>query len=289
MWGDRIKSNLLSGVASATLISVLGTGGTAHAQGVNWAGFYAGVYGGGAWSHSNSVTNASCPPLGWTGVFTGGYFCDLPTSPGTAINGAAVAAAGTGSFNSNNFVGGLQAGYNRQAGHIVYGVEADFGSFSVRGSRQGSGTYPAGTIFTGVLGHNFTVGTSLSTDWLFTARGRLGWAVDNWLLFATGGFALTNVETTVSFSDNNASGGVAGATAYGSNSSNRVGWTIGAGAEYALNNNWSLKAEYLYIDFGSLDASATVRHANFAGYTNLLNTTTDLKTQIARVGINYKF
>lgn len=209
----------------------------------------------------------------------------MPTNPSTVANATAVSAAGSGSFNSSNFVGGVEAGYNWQADNIVYGVEADFGSFNVRGSRQGNGVYPVGPIIIPVLGQSFTVNSSLSTDWLFTARGRLGWAVSNWLLFATGGLAVTNVQTTVNFSDNV---GI-GATGTGSNSSTKLGWTIGAGAEYALNKNWSIKAGYLYIAFGSVTALATVSHPSFVGYTNLLNTSTDLKTHIARVGINYKF
>jgi len=291
MWGPGIKLNLMSSVAGVALVSALGAGGTAHAQGVNWAGFYAGVYGGGAWSRSKATSSVTCPPMDLSKIPTpGGYFCDLPTHPVTSANAAAVSAAGTGSLRSSNFVGGLQTGYNWQADKIVFGVEVDFGAFGLRASRQASGVYPVAT-FAGVGGKSFTVGSSISTDWLFTARGRLGWTTSHWLLFVTGGLALTNMETAISFSDTNALGGFAGATGAGSSSSDKLGWTIGAGAEYAVNKNWSVKAEYLYVDFGSITASAQVTHglSAFAGYSNLLSTSTDLKSHVARVGINYKF
>jgi outer membrane immunogenic protein len=283
-----MKSKLLSSVAGTALASALGASAPAYAATPapmqDWTGFYAGLYAGGAWSRANATTAVlTCPAI--VGV-TGGYFC-TSTFPNRAPNAAAVAAAGTGSLSGSSFVGGLQAGYNWQAGQVVYGVEADFGSFHLRASRQGSSTYPAGPM----AGAGITYGSSIATDWLFTARGRLGWSVSDWLLFVTGGLAVANIKTTVSFNDAYAVGAVPGATGSGSGSSTKVGWTVGGGAEYALNKHWSVKAEYLYVSFGSVSALATVRHtgAGFAGYSNLLRTSTDLSAHIARVGVNYRF
>ncbi len=291
MRGRRSKSKLLCGVAAGALASALGTPGMAQAQPYDWTGFYVGAYAGGAWGHSNAVTGATCPALGWTGTFTGGYFCSVSTPPASSANAAAVSAAGTGPASSSAFVGGGQAGYNWQANNIVYGIEADIGSFSLKASRQGGGVYPTNSMFVFLTGKNFTVGSSISTDWLFTARGRLGWTVDNWLLFATGGLAVTNLQSTLNFSDNNAAGFpiVPGASGFGSNAQTKVGLALGAGAQYALNKNWSLKAEYLYVSFNSIDTTALVTHQGFHGYTNMLDTTQDLKAHMARVGVNYRF
>ncbi len=294
MRGLHSKSRLLCGVALGALASALGFGGagSAQAQPYDWTGFYVGGYVGGAWGHSNASTSTTCPPLGWTGVFTGGYYCSLPSTPATAANAAAVAAAGTGSANSSTFVGGVQAGYNWQSGSVVYGVETDFGSFSLSNSRQGGGVYVANSFLIPppvMAGKSFTVGTSLSTDWLFTARGRLGWAVSDWLVYVTGGLAVTDMKASLSFSDTVASGGFSGAAGFGSSSSTKLGYTVGAGGQYALNQRWSLKAEYLFVDFGSINTSALVAHPAFVGYSNLLSTSEDLKAHVVRVGVNYKF
>ncbi len=291
MRGRRSKSKLLCGVAAGALASALGAPGAALAQPYDWTGFYVGAYAGGAWGHSNAVTGTTCPALGWLGgpgSMTGGYFCSVST-PASSANAAAVSGAGTGPASSSAFVGGGQAGYNWQANNIVYGVEADIGSFSLKASRQGAGVYPTNTMFVTLAGKSFTIGSSISTDWLFTARGRLGWTVDNWLLFVTGGLAVTNLQTSLNFSDTNAIGPVPGASAFGSNAHSTVGLALGAGAQYALSKNWSLKAEYLYVSFNAIDTTALVTHQGLHGYTNLLDTTQDLKAHMARVGVNYRF
>ncbi len=117
-------------------------------------------------------------------------------------------------------------------------------------------------------------------------RGRLGWLYrPNLLFYATGGAAFTRLEVKLSYSDGN------GVTGAGSASAIKTGWTIGGGAEWALNNHWSVKAEYLYLDFGSVTAHATVGvPAGIKGAeSSTISTTGDLTAQIARVGINYKF
>ena len=64
---------------------------------------------------------------------------------------------------------------------------------------------------------------------------------------------------------------------------------IGAGGELALNRNWSVKAEYLHVDLGSISTTAKITHGGFVGYTNTLTTKADITANIARVGVNYKF
>jgi outer membrane immunogenic protein len=85
----------------------------------------------------------------------------------------------------------LQADYNFQVNNFVYGVEADFGALNLEASRQGSGVWPVG--FPPAA---FTTGSSVSTDWLFTTRARLGWATSNVLIYATAGLALTDLRVS---------------------------------------------------------------------------------------------
>jgi outer membrane immunogenic protein len=75
----------------------------------------------------------------------------------------------------------------------------------------------------------------------------------------------------------------------GSASSTRLGWTVGAGFDYSLARNWTVKAEYLYISLGSLSyASCTVPCSPFFG---VLTTTTGVsfREHVVRVGLNYRF
>jgi outer membrane immunogenic protein len=241
-----------------------------------WTGFYVGANVGGAWGHSDATTSVPCdavnsPP---------GYLCDTTS---ITTNAAAVAASGTGPLSASGVTGGIQAGYNRQYNNLVVGVEADFGAFSLSGSRAVSALYPA--TFNVVAGQTYTVGSSFSTDWLFTFRGRIGWATPEWLLYATGGLAVTNLHVANTFSDNN------GAVGGGSASSDKLGWTVGAGVERKLGQRWSVKAEYLYLNFGSVTANGVITNTNpvFTGYAQGINTASDLTAHVARVGVNYQF
>jgi outer membrane immunogenic protein len=247
---------------------------------VNWTGMYVGFYAGGVWGRGNSTANTDCRVENVAGT-TGGSYCDT-SKPETLANADAVLNAGSGSVSSAKFTGGIQAGRNWQDGNVVYGIEADFGSFNVQGSRSGSGVYAAGFGGGVTAGDAFTVSNSFNTDWLFTARGRFGWAASNWLLFATGGLAMSRVTVTNSYSDVSTS-----ATA--SESKVKVGWTLGAGAEVALTRNWSLKGEYLYVNLGSVSVLSNVFNPGSPGYAAALGVATELTAHIARLGANFRF
>src|SRR5262249_6017412 len=141
---------------------------------------------------------------------------------------------------SNIFTAGLQAGFNHQTGAWVFGLEADANYFRTR-ARFSS------TILNAFSGNSYTFTSSLDTDWLVTVRPRIGYAFDRLLVYATGGLAVSNqrfsqniVQLNTDFTD------------FGSVSKTTVGWTAGAGVEYALGTGVSLKAEYLYVDLGSV-------------------------------------
>ena len=104
--------------------------------------------------------------------------------------------------------------------------------------------------------------------WLATLRGRVGYAIDRWLPYITGGAAYGNVKASTS----------APIGAFTSASHNQLGWTAGVGLEYAFLGNWTAKIEYLYVDLGSFDAgpAPTVNNVSF-------------KENILRAGLNYKF
>jgi outer membrane immunogenic protein len=233
----------------------------------SWTGFYIGGNAGFASHHSDRVTNLTvCGPC----AFNGGF---------DARDLAAIAANGSPRTTSSGFTGGVQAGYNQQYGNAVFGVEVDFGSFRSRPARLVTApftfTAPAGT---------YTIGTSSSADWLFTARGRLGWAVlPNTMLFATGGVAVADLGVANSYIDTFGPPG----TGSSSNKSTKAGWTAGAGVETAINRNWSFKAEYLYMDFGSVTTTMNVTAPGFTP--SPVTTRDDVTAHVVRLGLNYRF
>jgi outer membrane immunogenic protein len=233
---------------------------------LSWTGFYVGGNVGAAWVDPRlNTTLTTCGLCVFNPVFDPR---DL----------AAINAAGSPNLNSTNFTGGVQVGYNYQIGSVVFGIEGDFESFHSNKSQTIVGPFLGGP------GNFFTVSTSSSTDWLATVRGRIGFlALPNLLLYGTGGLAITDIEVSNSYVD------TFNPIATGSSSNNvtRAGWTVGGGAEYALDRNWSVKAEYLYLDFGTVSTTMTVTRA---GTTPSPVTTSDRFTaQIGRAGVNYKF
>jgi outer membrane immunogenic protein len=76
----------------------------------------------------------------------------------------------------------------------------------------------------------------------------------------------------------------------GSGSSNRVGGVVGGGVEWAIADNWTIKAEYLYMWFNSFSyASPLVASASPAAPGYAWNTAITPREQILRVGLNYRF
>lgn len=232
----------------------------------NWTGFYVGGNVGGQWGSADPTTSTVFSPAG--------YFA---TSSVPAIN-----AVGAQRVNSSSVTGGFTAGYNWQVNHAVLGLEGDINYFGFKGSATGSALYPC------CAPTGFTVSSQVSADWLATIRGRLGFlAAPTWLLYATGGAAIAEVKGNFNFTDT-----FAAATESAAIRDTRVGWTVGAGTEFAFGGGWSLKAEYLYVDLGRANATSTnlaafVPAIAFPG--NVYTHSVDLKSNIVRVGVNYKF
>jgi outer membrane immunogenic protein len=233
----------------------------------NWTGFYVGGNVGGQWGSSDLNTSTIWTPAGYFG-----------TSSVPAIN-----AVGAQGVNSSSVTGGFTAGYNWQVNHAVLGLEGDINYFGFKGNATGTALYPCCAPDT------FTVNSSVSADWLATIRGRIGFlAAPTWLIYGTGGAAIAEVKGNFNFTDTFIGGAAESATIRDT----RVGWTAGVGTEYAFGGGWSLKAEYLYVDLGRATATST-NLVTFAGTTpspsNVYTHSVDLKSNIVRVGVNYKF
>jgi outer membrane immunogenic protein len=236
----------------------------------SWTGFYIGGNAGYAWGHFDPTSSFACP----TG--SGAISCAYSFPANLAV----VSAAATGAFSPNAFTGGIQAGFNWQVGAAVFGIESDFNAFHLSSSLSAGGAFPLAST-------NFAVNASAHTDWLYTLRGRLGWAViPTALVYATGGLAVTKVNVSNTFTDNF----VPVTVGASSSSTTRAGWTLGGGAELGLNHNWTVKAEYLYVDFGSaVGTTLTTNTIPAVLGPDLLTTSTRLHANIVRFGLNYKF
>jgi outer membrane immunogenic protein len=265
----------VAGAADLSPASPVYTKAPMAAPAPTWSGFYAGVNVGGAWGHSDSATTTVFDPSG--------YFApdSIP----------AVNAAGAQSIGTSGVTGGVQAGYNRQFGAFVAGIEADIGAMSLKGSASSSGVYPC------CAPAGFTVNANVSADWLATFRGRLGVANDGWLFYVTGGAAVSQVKAAWSFGDNCADVFICGgglpipnASEAASVSTLKLGWVVGAGVEAKFAQRWSWKAEYLHVDLGSVSAAGVETPPNpFVGGSNPFSHNATLTVDIGRVGLNYQF
>ena len=198
--------------------------------------------------------------------------------PGTYLaagDAATVGGSGSGGANADGILAGGQAGCNFQSGTLVYGLEGDFDYFH---------TNPQFNNNTNTLanGNAFAIAQSLTTNFLATVRPRIGIAADRNLAYITGGAAFTSVSYTTSYVDANTPPGTGTASA----SRALVGWTAGAGWEYAWADHWTVRAEYLLASFPTTNALGTIAGA---GGTNTLHGSTDLVIQIVRAGVNFKF
>lgn len=220
----------------------------------NWTGCYAGVQGGPMWGRSRQTyggTRAGVPdpflPVGF----------DV-----------------TDNYKVYGVVGGGEAGCNYQIGKWVVGAEID-GSWA--GGASGSAGPTAGAI---AAGANPARNFSTEQHWLATARGRLGYTVDNWLLFVTGGVA------GAGFDVNNDACAVAANACRVATGVDRLGWIVGGGAEYAFGGGWSAKGELLYADFGTFHYDDSPA-AN--GCIQCYSMNVKMTELILRFGVNYRF
>src|SRR5579863_1627987 len=183
-------------------------------------------------------------PVVWGGPYGGlNLGADWGATPGSVRVAPNVAAPGGSSLDLTNHqdttvTGGGQIGYQYQYNNFVFGIEGD-----IKGGGPSNTTTIGAPGVPGVApGSRFTT----SSDVNGSVRGRIGLAVDPFLIYATGGVAIADARLKASYAP---SALTPGATA--SNSTVLIGPTVGGGLEYAVNNNVSVAAEYRYTDYGS--------------------------------------
>jgi outer membrane immunogenic protein len=191
------------------------------------------------------------PLFTWTGLYLGGQI-----GYGWATDTLTVYPWGFGTnYAPNGVVGGAHVGYNLQINQFVSGLEGD-----VEGTGINNSFSPGGVLYQTQIPVQGSI------------RARLGVAFDRVLLYATGGAEFAGFTTTYT-----------GLISSEQNSTTRTGWTVGGGIEYAVTDNWSVRGEYRYTDFGHLTDATPLLFG-------LGSTATHHETENAvRAGFSYKF
>jgi opacity protein-like surface antigen len=185
----------------------------------------------------------SPPPYNWSGLYVGANFGGAWTSGSLHIPGNNFYGGIT------EFIGGVQAGYNIQAGHLLFGVEGDFD-----GATSNHPTLPTPTL------------GSVSHRWMSTVAGRVGLVEDRWLVYGKVGAGWVHSSATLN---------IPGVSWSGSNTSS--GWLVGGGVEYGFKSHWTIRLEYDFLALANW-ASPTVPSIEL-----------NRDVQMVKAGVNYKF
>jgi outer membrane immunogenic protein len=240
-------------------------------------------------------------PFSWTGFYIGGNagLAQQSASGTSDFLDSGAAALGFSSSNptsfspnSSGFIGGAQVGYNWQvAPNWVLGVEGDWESMKTKYNfcRQTNTSSVACIDNSNNIFGFESIGSQ--SNWLATARGRVGVALDRVMVYGTGGAAWTSIQTTESLSclDDGCGSSTHALAASSTVTQTKAGWVAGVGAEGMLDRNWSIKAEWLHADFGNLSNTFSVAGSNGGvASTQTVVWKRDETFDIFRVGVNYK-
>lgn len=199
------------------------------------------------------------PVYNWTGIYlglNGGY--GFGTATPMSLYSDTFSAF---DYNANGWLGGVTAGAQIQNAHTVLGLEADIDWAHITGSSSGTISFNGAPIGTATL--------SSTVSSVSTARARVGYALDNWLLFITGGLAITNESSSLTGPVGFACGtGAANNPPCSSPSDLHLGLAAGAGFEYGITPNLSAKGEWIWVGAGAANT---------------------LKENMLRAGINWRF
>ena len=206
------------------------------------------------------VPVAYAPAFSWTGFYVGGELGWIQTNPkystGALLLGTPFLV--TSGSRKDGLTFGLLTGYNYQVGQLVLGVEGDFQGWTVGELR-----------YTAITGDFLTA----HSKWGGSIRGRLGYAVDHTLLYVTGGAAFASMETSIPFTGISIGDGT------------RVGWTVGAGLDYAFTNNWFTGLEYRYSQYQSKSFVYPIPVLNLG----IIGLKQELSNNQVTVRLGYKF
>jgi len=268
----------------------------------SWTGFYIGVNGGGGWGTSETglgyiLGGTAAPiPAAFDNVTPNGAQAGLCSSAQCqALNRIAVVNAASNTLNPSGGMAGGQVGYLLQQGSVVGGLEAAFDWSGVKQSVLSNSAYPAGVA----AGLPFSFNERVSSTWLFTFLGRVGFDLGAWYPYATAGLAVADIKYANAFSDPNSPAGIVAPVVTGpfagaiSIDQVKAGIAAGGGLEWRFDNHWSLRGEYLFISFGGVSGIGTI--CQVAGGCGSLATAVSVihnasfQENVARAFLSYKW
>ncbi|WP_282611092.1 outer membrane protein [Pelagibius sp. Alg239-R121] len=235
----------------------------------NWQGIYIGANAG--WGIAYSNLSPTCTDA--LDVEDGPFCINVPGS----------------SSEGDGFSGGGQVGYNYLIDRSIIGFEFDLQHSSIEVAESNDSQFD---LFYGIPAFTrplFT--TTAEWKWLGTARLRLGHIVsDRLMVYGTGGTAFGGIEISSDFVNTGPTASFYPYQYPASKDIVEIGWTAGAGLEYALSKNWSVKLDALYVDLGEADISSGCGPNCIAGPSEFSRgVDLDLRSAMIRVGINWRF
>lgn len=199
---------------------------------------------------------------------------------------------------SQGLLGGAQIGFNWEVGSgLVLGLEADYAMSGVEGTANGSTEI-------GSPEWPVTATVTEKLEGFGTVRGRVGFlASDNLMIYGTGGLAFGRVAQYADYTmtGDGAVGTVTDPVPFvcfpdekcfqGSKDAWKVGWTAGAGLEYAVAQHWSIGGEYLYASLpsGNVEEKANKPFPTLPCCSSFKAEFDDTTVQVVRVKLNYRF
>jgi outer membrane immunogenic protein len=210
----------------------------------------------------------------------------VPAIPGAGLAGFGILPTNYG-LRRDGVIGGLYAGYNWQTGQTVFGIEGDISFLDGRGSSTQAlfDTFNGAPTIDGS-----TVQVTANNRWLASIRGRVGYAWDRVMVYATGGAAFTETRYNINLVTTPSSFNGVPSSSIGF-SQDKVGYAAGLGVEWMIAANWIARLEYLHYGFGGSTGSLPVVGSNCTVALNcrLAASTSDLNIDTVRVGLSYKF
>jgi outer membrane immunogenic protein len=204
------------------------------------------------------------PIFTWTGIYVGGqvgYAWGSGSGNFTGFDPFTDVAFTTnaGGGNPNGVIGGGNVGYNYEIPGWNW-FSSSGAVIGLEGSVDGSSLSKTAVATVPIFGGFSTVDVHSKLDVQGSIRGRLGFAWDRVLIYATGGVAFGGINTDITVFGTD----FFGTPVFGSGnrSTTRVGWTVGGGLQYALTNNWSVRAEYRFTDFGRINQTGVFEDTN---------------------------
>jgi outer membrane immunogenic protein len=217
----------------------------------NWSGSYTGIQIGYGWGRSNFIDNEynGIPP----------FFPEVRWG-----------------VDSDGLLAGINAGHNWHRDNVVIGVEGEIGYLNLSGKKLQPGVDP--------YGDPYDASGTVGQGWYGGLSARLGYALDRTLLYTKAGAIYSG--STLGFVDTCTTAPCGNST---TNSSKKVGWgyQLGAGIEYAVTASWTLKAEYMFLDFGRSTISGIGMGGGFDGVAYHIHS--DISMHTVKVGVNYHF